>query len=298
MLFPKPLQKGNTIAIVCTARFVEKEQLQFSIDFFHSWDLEVVIGNSVGLKDNQFGGTDEERAKDFQQQLNNSEVKAIFIVKGGYGTARILDQLDFKAFLQQPKWIVGYSDVTALHLKLQQMGVASLHADMPVDFSKKSTETLVSLKKCLFEAGYNFNYRSNFQSVDGRAQGTLVGGNLSVLFSVLGTKDLPSFKNKILFLEDLDEYLYHIDRMVLNLKRNGILSQLSGLIVGGMTDMNDNTIPFGHSANQIILNYVSEFNYPVAFDCPSGHLKENLAMVLGADVRLRVEQNQVEIAYI
>jgi len=298
MLFPQPLQKGDKTALVCTARFVDKAQLEYSIQLLKLWDLQVVIGSSIGLKDNQFGGTDQDRALDFQQQVNDPEIKAIFIAKGGYGTARILDRIDFQPLVKYPKWIVGYSDVTALHLKLQQLEIASIHADMPVDFPKKSIETLESLKRCLFKNAYTIKFHSSFESISGQCEGVLIGGNLSVLYSVLGTTGLPSFKNKILFLEDLDEYLYHIDRMVLNLKRNDILSQLSGLIVGGMTSMNDNAIPFGYSANAIIYNHVSEYKYPVAFDSPSGHLKENLAMVLGANVRLTIDNNSVEITYI
>jgi len=298
MLFPQPLQKGHKVAIVCTARSVDINQLKFSIDCLKSWGLQVVIGSSIGLKDNQFGGTDDERALDLQQQINNPDIKAIFIAKGGYGTARILDRIDFEPLVKHPKWIVGYSDVTALHLKLQQLKIASIHADMPVDFSRRSNETLESLKQCLFQNGYNLNYSSNADAISGQCEGVLVGGNLSVLYSVLGTTGLPSFKNTLLFLEDVDEYLYHIDRMLLNLKRNGILSQLSGLIVGGMTSMNDNAIPFGYSANEIIYNHVSEYKYPVAFDSPSGHLKNNLAMVFGAKLRLTVDENSVEIVYI
>mgnify|MGYP006283272753 CR=1 FL=1 len=298
MNIPLYLKPKNKVAIVCTARSADREELQPAIDVLEEWGLVPVLGKTIGLKHHQFGGTDPDRAEDLQQQLNDPEIKAIFIAKGGYGTARILDQLDFMSFLNRPKWIVGYSDVTALHLKLQQLGIASLHADMPVDFPKKSEKSLESIRRCLFGNSDGFKYQSTFTSVNGEADGVLVGGNLSVLYSVLGTKDLPSFKNKILFLEDLDEYLYHIDRMLLNLKRNGILSQLSGLIVGGMTSMHDNTIPFGYSAHQIILNHVAEYNYPVAFDCPAGHLDENLAMVLGAKIRLTVENNSVEFTYI
>ena len=297
MRIPNPLQKGDKIAITCTARFVDAHQLEFSVQLFQSWGLSVILGDTIGKKDNQFGGTDLERASDLQQLINDSEVKAIFIAKGGYGTARILDLLDFKPLLNRPKWLVGYSDVTALHLKLQQLGLASIHADMPVDFSKKTRITLDSLKSCLFQRTYDFSYKSTFESNDGQCEGILVGGNLSVLYSVLGTSGLPLFKGKILFLEDLDEYLYHIDRMLLNLKRNGILSQLSGVIVGGMTAMHDNTLPFGFSANEIIQHHVSEYRYPVAYDCPSGHLPENIALLLGAKISLTVKNNSINIKY-
>lgn len=298
MLVPKPLQQGDTIAIICTARFVESKDLETSVKLFESWGLKVILGRSVGQKYHQFAGTDKERAYDLQQAIEARDINAICIAKGGYGTARILDLVNFSSLLQHPKWVIGYSDVTALHLKLQQIGLASLHADMPTAFSDKTTSTLESLKACLFNHNYNFSYQSKFDSRDGVSQGTLMGGNLSVLYSVLGTDGLPSFSDCILFLEDLDEYLYHIDRMLLNLKRNGILSQLSGLIVGGMSSMHDNAIAFGFSANQIIAQHVSEYSYPVAYNCPSGHLKENLSLLLGAKIQLSVKQNAVDLLYI
>jgi muramoyltetrapeptide carboxypeptidase len=298
MRLPDSLKNGDKVAIVCSARFVEVTQLQEAIELLKSWGLQVVLGRSIGKKDQQFGGTDSERAEDLQQQLDDTEIKAIWIAKGGYGTARILDKLNFDFYEKHPKWIIGYSDITVLHLKLQQLGIASLHADMPVDICSKSQNTRLSLQQSLFGKTYHINYISNFKNQTGLAEGELVGGNLSVLYSVLGTEDLPNFKNKILFIEDLDEYLYHIDRMLLNLSRNGILSKIRGLIVGGMSSMHDNSIPFGKSAYEIVEFYTQNLDIPVAFDFPAGHLKENLALTLGRNVRLEVEGKAVNLQYL
>jgi muramoyltetrapeptide carboxypeptidase len=298
MRLPESLKNGDKVAIVCSARFVEVTQLQEAIELLKSWGLQVVLGRSIGKKDQQFGGTDSERAEDLQQQLDDTEIKAIWIAKGGYGTARILDKLNFDFYEKHPKWIIGYSDITVLHLKLQQLGIASLHADMPVDICSKSQNTRLSLQQSLFGKTYHINYISNFKNQTGLAEGELVGGNLSVLYSVLGTEDLPNFKNKILFIEDLDEYLYHIDRMLLNLSRNGILSKIRGLIVGGMSSMHDNSIPFGKSAYEIVEFYTQNLDIPVAFDFPAGHLKENLALTLGRNVRLEVEGKAVNLQYL
>lgn len=208
-----------------------------------------------------------------------------------------MDSINFESLLRNPKWIIGYSDVTALHLKLQQLGIASIHADMPVDLPNKSKQTQTSLKQCIFQEPLNICYSSTKKYVKRSVKGQLIGGNLSVIYSVLGTNGLPSFKNKILFIEDLDEYLYHIDRMMLNLYRNGILSEINGLIVGGMSRMNDNAIRFGKSANEIIEFYTKALNIPVAYGFPAGHLQENLALVFGRKVKLEVEDHKVSLEY-
>lgn len=297
MLKPNYLKPGDKIAIICTARFIDKSDIDFAIDLLKKWQLQPVLGSSVGLKYHQFGGTDAERVTDLQNQIHNPEIKAIWCGKGGYGTARILDEIDFSPLLKQHKWLIGYSDVTALHLKLQHLGLSSLHAQMPVDIQNKSSKTSESLKQSLFEKPFEIRYTSKFPSQSGQAKGQLIGGNLSVLYSVLGSKSVPDFKDKILFIEDLDEYLYHIDRMMLNLYRSGILNQLKGLVVGSLTDMNDNNIPFGQTAEEIIAHYTNKLNIPVAYDCPVGHGFENLALTLGSDIELNVNENEVSIAY-
>jgi len=297
MLKPNYLKSGDKIAIICTARFADKSNIEFAINLLEKWQLQPVLGSSIGLKHHQFGGTDAERAKDLQNQINNPDIKAIWCAKGGYGTTRILDEIDFSPFLEQSKWLIGYSDVTALHLQLQYLECCSLHAQMPVNLKNKSLKTIESLKQSLFKKPYKICYDSKFPSQAGHAKGKLIGGNLSVLYSVLGSKAVPNFKDKILFIEDLDEYLYHIDRMMLNLYRSGILKQLKGLIVGSLSDMNDNSTPFGQTAEEIIAHYTKGFNIPVAYDCPVGHGIENLTLTLGADIELSVNNNEVSIRY-
>ncbi|MBS3737605.1 S66 peptidase family protein [Mesohalobacter halotolerans] len=297
MIEPNFLKPQDKVAIICTARAVDKKELKSALNMLKSWQLEPVIGKTIGLKYHQFGGTDHERAADLQHQINNPEIKAIWCAKGGYGTARMIDQIDFSPLLKNPKWIIGYSDVTALHLKLQGLGICSLHAQMPVDIQNKSETTRESLIQSLMSKPFNIEYISPFNSQAGHASGQLIGGNLSVLYSVLGSEPLPSFRDKILFLEDLDEYLYHIDRMILSLKRQEILKHIKGLIVGGMNAMNDNTIPFGQNAYEIINHYTKNLNIPIAYDCPVGHGCENYALTLGATVDLKVENNQVSIKY-
>ena len=297
MIQPKKLNPGDQIALVCTARSVEEKDLAFAIELLKKWQLIPVLGSSIGLKHHQFGGTDEQRIKDIQNQINNPEIKAIWCAKGGYGTARIIDAIDFKPLIDQPKWIIGYSDVTALHLHLNHLGIASLHAQMPVDIQHKSPQTIESLRQSLCQKPFNINYTSKFPSRSGRAQGELLGGNLSVLYSILGSASQPNFKDKILFLEDLDEYLYHIDRMMLNLYRSGILNQLKGLIIGGMNAMNDNDVSFGKTAYEIIDDYAKQLHIPVAYDCPTGHTYDNLALTLGAKINLKVNKNKVSIEY-
>jgi muramoyltetrapeptide carboxypeptidase len=297
MKIPPNLKLKDKIAIICTARAVKANELQPALELLKQWGLIPVIGKTVGLKHHQFGGTDQERAQDLQEAINNPDVKAIWCARGGYGTARILDLIDFSPLLNHPKWIIGYSDVTALHLQLQHLGLVSLHAQMPLDIETKSNETLSSLKQTLFKKPYHFEYKSTFSSQSGECTGELIGGNLSVLFSVLGTQPISDFYQKILVLEDLDEYLYHIDRMMLNLYRTGVLSQISGFIIGGMSSMNDNSIPFGSDAYQIIDEYTKKLNIPVAFDFPIGHTFDNLALCLGAKANLKISENNIILNY-
>jgi muramoyltetrapeptide carboxypeptidase len=294
---PPNLKPKDKIAIICSARAVEENELKPALKILEQWDLVPVLGNTIGLRHHQFGGTDQQRAQDFQEAINNPEIKAIWCARGGYGTARILDRIDFSPLLENPKWIIGYSDVTALHLQLQQLGLVSLHAQMPLDIEKKSEKTIESLRQSLFEKPFDISYVSSFSSRNGECEGELIGGNLSVLYSVLGTHPISDFHQKILILEDLDEYLYHIDRMMLNLFRTGLLKQISGLIIGGMTDMNDNSISFGQTANEIIDSYAKRLNIPVAYNAPFGHVSDNLAMCLGKKVTLRIVENKVSITY-
>ena len=231
--------------------------------------------------------------------MDNPDIKAIWCARGGYGTVRIIDQLDFYKFVKYPKWIVGYSDVTVLHSHLHKIGFQTIHGTMPVSLEDNTAFAKASLKKSLFGEKPNSTYQtSHALNRSGKSRGILVGGNLSILYSLCGSSSGLDTQGKILFIEDLDEYLYHIDRMIMNLKRNGMLDHCAGLLVGGMTKMHDNRIPFGKTAQEIVLDAVKECNFPVAFDFPAGHLDDNRALIMGASIELEVSPKEVAIKYV
>ncbi|MCW8980255.1 MAG: LD-carboxypeptidase [Altibacter sp.] len=299
MQTPQYLSPGDRVAIVSTARKITEKELDPALDLLKKWDLEAVLGKSIGAEANQFAGNDEIRAADLQRALNDPSVKAIWCARGGYGTVRIIDSLDFSAFKKNPKWIIGYSDITVLHSHIHKMGIETLHAQMPLNIEKRSEASRQSIREVLFGKEYSIAYASE-ESLNrpGRAKAQLVGGNLSILYSLCGSASAIDTQDKILFLEDLDEYLYHIDRMLQNLKRNGMLGHLAGLIVGGMSDMNDNSVPFGQTAEEIIREAVSEYDYPVCFNFPSGHIEDNRALVLGREVDLVITKNKITLSFI
>ena len=288
MFSPKYLQNRDVVGIVSTARKISMDEIQPAIKLLESWNIKVKIGKTIGLENNQFAGTDEERIKDFQMMLDDDEVKAIWCARGGYGTVRIIDELDFTKFKKNPKWIVGYSDVTVLHNYINNLGFETLHATMPINVFKNTSDALNSLKDTLFGKQVKYSIKSDNLNKFGEAKGQLIGGNLSMLYSLLGSETAIDTDGKILFIEDLDEYLYHVDRMMHNLKRNGYFDNLKGLIVGNLSDMNDNTIPFGKSAKQIVFDVCKDYNFPICFDFPSGHIDDNRALIMGRTVELEV----------
>lgn len=290
MMQPKKLQQNDTIAIVSTARKITIDEVQPAIKLLEKWGLNVVIGDTIGFEDNQFAGNDDQRTSDFQKMLDNPKIKAIWCARGGYGTVRIIDKLDFSEFQKHPKWIIGYSDVTVLHSHIHNLGFKTLHATMPLDVTENTDDALNSLRKCLFGEAISYEIQSSKENKLGIASGELVGGNLSMLYSLLGSATSIKTDDKILFIEDLDEYLYHIDRMLMNLKRNGYFNNLKALIVGGMTTMHDNKIPFGKNAKEIILEHLSEYNFPVIFDFPAGHLEDNNALIFGSKITVEVNK--------
>ena len=297
MIRPNYLKEGATVAIVSTARRISKKELIPAITILKKRGLKVVLGTSIGAEDHQFAGNDELRTSDFQTMLDHPEIDAIWCARGGYGTVRIIDQLDFSNFKNYPKWIIGYSDITVLHAHLHQLGIETLHAQMPLFIETKSDATINSIKETLFGEKYEIIIPSEKNNINGIASGQLIGGNLSILYSLCGSPSALNTKGKILFIEDLDEYLYHIDRMLQNLKRNGMFDQLEGLIVGGMTQMHDNETPFGKSAEEIILSICSEYNFPIAFNFPAGHVDDNRALIMGRIVSLEVLKNEVSLNF-
>lgn len=273
------------------------DNLKPSIELLKSWGLEVKIGSSIGLDNHQLAGSDQQRAHDFQEQLNNPNIKAIWCVRGGYGTVRIIDLLDFTLFKKHPKWIVGFSDVTVLHSHLNTLGYQSIHGIMPVSVAKATSEAKESLRKALF--GQPLSYTIPFDKMNrtGSAKGELVGGNLSILYSLFGSPSAIDCHDKILFLEDLDEYLYHIDRMMMNLKRNGCLESIKGIIVGSMTKMRDNDIPWGKNALEIIEDITKTYQIPVVYNFPAGHIQDNRALLFGKQVILNVAPDTTSLAF-
>jgi muramoyltetrapeptide carboxypeptidase len=286
---PPSLKPGDTIGILAPARKVSRDEMAPAIDIIRQWGYRVSEGRHLYGEQHQFSGTDEERASDFQAMLDDEDVRAIFCARGGYGTARIIDRLDFSRFRENPKWIVGYSDITVFHSHISRhYGIQTLHAAMPINFpaDRQMNDSLTSLKEILEGKSPEYNLHTHSFNRPGGAKGILCGGNLSMIYSLSGTPSDIDTGGKILFIEDLDEYLYHVDRMMLNLKRSGKLENLAGMVVGGMSDMNDNDIPFGQTACEIIAGHVSAYSYPVLFDFPAGHIRKNLALVMGGAYEL------------
>jgi len=293
---PPFLKTGDTILIIGTARARNKDQVEPAIAILKSWGLNVELGKNLYKKNHQFAGTDEQRAADLQWAINHKTAKAILIAGGGYGTLRIIDAVNFNALKKNPKWFIGYSDTTIIQARLQTLKIANIHGTMAFQFVKNK-EATHSIKTLLFGEKISYSFSKNKLNRIGKTEGEIVGGNLSLIYALSGSADDTEPKNKILFIEDLDEQLYHIDRMMLQLKRSGKLKNLKGLIVGGMTDMKDNAIPFGKTAYEIIFDAVKEYNYPVCFDFPAGHIEKNMALYLGKKAKLNVTKTKVELNY-
>ena len=297
MKIPPYLKKGDTVAIVCTARKFFPEEAKPAIDLLESWGLKVKLGKTVGLDSCQLGGTDAVRAADFQEQLDNDNIKAIWCARGGYGTVRIIDLIDFSKFKKQPKWVMGFSDVTVLHSHINTLNVATLHSIMPFTVPKAPEEVKQTFKNALFGIKNSYTIPSKSYDKKGVAKGELVGGNLSIIYSLLGSKSSIDTKDKILFIEDLDEYLYHIDRMLYNMKRNDYFKNVKGIIVGSMRDMHDNEIPFGQNEVQLITEIARELNIPIAFEFCAGHQKDNRTLILGSQVSFEVNDSEIKLSF-
>lgn len=290
MVSPPFLKKGDKVGIVAPARKIGKKELEPSFEIIRSYGFDVVYTDKLFSEDDQFAGDDQIRTEDLQHMLDDESVRAIMFARGGYGSVRIIDKLDFGKFTANPKWLIGYSDITVFHSHvIRNLGIQTLHASMPINFAKNTNPALESLFNVLCGKLPNYEFDRHPLNKDGNAEGILTGGNLSVLYSLLGSVSFPETAGKILFLEDLDEYLYHIDRMMMGLKRAGKLTNLAGLLIGGMTEMNDNTVPFGKTAEEIIRDIVDEYNFPVYFGFPAGHIADNRALVMGGKVRIKTD---------
>lgn len=295
---PPYLKKGDKIAIVCPAKKLPKP-IDQGIEILQSWGLEVVLGETVSASYHQFSGSDELRTRDIQQFLDDSSIKAIIAGRGGYGTIRIIDELDFTAFNAKPKWLVGFSDITILlsHV-FAQFETQSIHGQMPYTFDESTPEALESLRKALFGENDIYSYESDVKGRDGVVEGILVGGNLTLLLAVEGSASEMDFEDKILFIEDVGEHEYSIDRMMRTLKRTGKLAKLKGLVVGAFNELGEESIYFGQTPEEVIWEQVKQYDYPVCFAFPSGHIADNRAMVLGAEVTLSVNGKAIELKYL
>ncbi len=297
-MLPKLLQKGDKIGIVAFAKKISLNEIQPAIKVFKSWGLKVVIGKTIGAEWNQFGGNDEERRADVQEMIDDQSIRALFSARGGYGSVRIIDQIDFNNFLQKPKWLIGFSDVTVFHSHINKNhNTPTLHASMPVFFHENTNEALTSIKDAIMDGKMQYKIQSQFPEYckEGNVEAEIIGGNLSILYSLCGSSSSSNTQGKILFIEDLCEYLYHTDRMLQNLKRNGFFSNLSGLIIGNFNNMKDGPIPFGKSTEKMIFDFCKNSDIPIFTGFPAGHIKDNRALIFGEKVFMKVKENSLKL---
>lgn len=289
----KILNNGSKVAIIAPARKVTRDEMFFAVHWLKEKGFVPVFDERLFAEHHIFAGDDNFRASVFQEYLDNQNIDAIWIARGGYGSIRIIDKLDFTKFLQHPKWIIGFSDGTVFHGKLNRLGVASLHASMPFYFFNKTPEAKQSLFDVLTGKPLQYDFPAHPQNRMGQMEGEIVGGNLSVLYGMMESNTFPEIDGKILFIEEVDEYIYHIDRMMRALKRAGKLNHLKGLVVGGLTQIHDNSQPFGMTAEEVIAEAVAEYDYPVCFGFPAGHLDDNRTIVFGEKINLKVNAEVV-----
>ncbi|MDF5689580.1 S66 peptidase family protein [Aquirufa aurantiipilula] len=296
MKTPPLLRPGDEVILVSPASHPKSDQWKQGVEILESWGLKVRLAPNALSHYFGFGGSDEERLSDFQLALDDPNIKAIFPIRGGYGSSRILDRLNFNTFVHHPKWIIGFSDITAILNHVAQLDIASIHGPMPHNFCQVGgDEALESLRSLLFEGKIQIEIPSEPENKLGQAEAGIVGGNLSLIVHLIGSKSLPDFAGNILLLEDVGENLYHIDRMVLQLKRAGLLDHLAGLIVGGFSDCKEAGLSVGKTVNQIILEHTAGSQYPIAFEFPSGHIAQNFPLVFGKKIKLLVNADNVQL---
>lgn len=301
---PAYLKEGDIIGITCPSGFITIEEIQPAVLKLQEWGFQVKVGKTVGAKDFTFGGTDELRTEDLQQMLDDRDIDAILFARGGYGAVRIIDMIDFTTFKKRPKWLIGFSDATVFHSHVNRnFGIATIHSKMcnsfPADWSKaepSQIETINSIRKCLIGEKMQYTAVANEKNRSGTGEGILIGGNLSILQNLAGTKSDIHTAGKILFVEEVSEYLYSIDRMFRNLKRTGKLDKLKALVIGGFKNKPDDAgEEFGRTVYDIVTEVVKEFSYPVCFDFPVGHQKDNYALKCGVKHRLVVSADGVTL---
>lgn len=302
LIKPPYLKIGDSVAIVAPSGILKnrKHEVSMAKALLESWGLKVVIGKHVFNQANHFAGTDNERCEDFQEALDNPNIKAIWAARGGYGTVRILDKLDYTTFLKAPKWVIGYSDITALHNQINTLGVESLHALMAVSLAEEPSEiktSIATFKSTLFGNPLAYTLKGSKHNKTGASSGQLVGGNLTLLHTMLGSDTSLDMTGKILFIEEIGEYAYHIDRMLQSLKRAGYFENCKGIVVGDMSKIRKNTTPWGKPIQQLILDVVAEYDFPVAFNMPAGHENDNRTLILGRTIQLKVSKESSTIQF-
>jgi muramoyltetrapeptide carboxypeptidase len=297
---PRYLKKGDTIGIVAPAGYMPIEKMQTCIETLDSWGYNVELGKTTHSESsNYFSGTDEERLEDLQRMMDDSNIKAILCARGGYGMSRIVDDINFKRFKKHPKWIIGFSDITVLHAHLySNYEIASLHAPMAAAFNEGEFNNpfIESLRNAIEGKPARYEWRGHHFNTTGKAKGTLLGGNLSLLAHVVGTPSDIKTKGCILFIEDVGEFFYNVDRLLIQLKRAGKLDKLAGLIIGGFTDSKDTERPFGKEVYEIIYDQLKEFRYPICFGFPVSHGKENYALKVGVAYELNVGMDNISLS--
>lgn len=302
LITPPYLQKGDSIVILAPAGILKNRESTIlkAKKLAESWGLKVVLGKHIFNKNSHFAGTDEERAKDLQKALDNPNIKAIWSGRGGYGSVRVLDKLDYTVFLQHPKWIIGYSDITAFHSHIHNLGVETMHAMMGTsvdDEPEKIVETISSFKKAIFGNQLKYTIPSSKYNRKGETKGQLVGGNLALIASMLGSDSQINTDGKIIFIEEIGEYKYSIDRMLQSLKRAGYFEKCNGLIIGDISKIKKNSTDWGYTIEELVLDVVKEYNFPIMFDFPAGHEADNRALIFGRDVQLSIGSKKSSVIF-
>ena len=299
MIYPPKLKAGDTVGIVAPARKISHDQLEGALKILRSWGLNIRLAKNLFSSSHSYlAGSDQERLEDFQTMIDDPQIRAIICARGGYGSTRIVEDIDFTKLNKEPKWVIGFSDVTAFHLHLAGRGVASIHGTMPIFFSNNdSADSVGSLRNILFSGSCEIVIGPGKENRIGHAQGEVIGGNLSLLVDALNTPSEPDTNNKILIVEEVDEYFYKLDRMFTQLRRTGKLQNLAGLVIGHMTDIKNPELAFGETVSQIVMHAVRDYHYPVAFSFPSGHQNPNIAWIHGGEGILDVSLPKVSLIY-
>lgn len=298
IIAPPALQIGDLVYLCAPAKAIEESYILAAEKWLNHIGLRSIRSKNLTGRHHYFSGSAHERLADLQEGIDHPDVKAIWCARGGYGSVQLVDNLQWASFIREPKWLVGFSDICVLHHRIQTLGIQSIHATMPFNIEKNSAAAKNRLKELLFGEKRSFTIAAHRQNKFGKASGALIGGNLSIIYSMLATPERYDFSGAILFIEDLAEHLYHIDRMLHALRKIGALAQINGLVVGGLTNLEDTDIPFGKSVEELILSHFDYRKIPISFDFPAGHIEDNQALLLGAMVELEVSKDQCLLSYL